>query len=1031
MLDFHYHRSLEHLHVGCEKPHAYFIPYQSDAAADTLNRAASDRFLSLCGEWSFRYYPSLNELPDFTAPDWSTCGADRINVPMSWQMALGRGYDTPHYTNINYPFPVDPPPVPADNPCGLYERNVEIDAATLAEKQIRMVFEGVDSCFYLYVNRRFVAYSQVSHMTSEIVLNDYLQAGVNTVQILVLKWCDGSYLEDQDKIRLSGIFREIYLLLRDKVHIEDLYIRPILNEDFTQATVRAELTLNGCAEVSYRLVCPCGEELAAGNITVDGAAELSLNVDSPVLWSDEDPALYALYLTCGGEHIRQEIGLRRFEIKGKVLYINGQKVKGKGVNRHDSHPYLGGATPMDHMLRDLYIMKKHNINMVRTSHYPNDPRFLELCDRLGFYVCDETDIETHGFGGDVGNWDQLTDSPEWSESYLDRAERMIERDKNRACVLMWSVGNESGVGRNHRLMADYFHRRMPGCIVHSQDATARALSNYWHHADEHERKNMTVSFDYVDIDSSMYHSVENIEKDFIKLPASKKPFFLCEYSHAMGNGPGDLEKYWQQIYANDCFFGGCVWELLDHSVDIGTVGNPKFIYGGDMGNFPHDGNFCVDGLLYPDRRPHTGMLELKQVLRPCRAEKFDPQKGSVTLHNLRYFCALTDLDLYWTVERNGKVVRQGRVLGLNIAPQHRRTYTLELGDLSTLDGFCYLNLYFRSNVATPWADAGYEVGFEQFELDTKAMTAPAGAPMKQTFALCEEGNKICVTDGDDVYTVDCVHGLISSMVSRGKEMLSSAVSPTIWRAPTDNDRVIKNKWYEKYYHRMQTHCYSCTVESVTDDSICVAAALSMGAPAKRPLIFMDVKYLFTRGEGVTLDMNVRVAQEGAFLPRFGVEFKMPADCEQLSYFGRGPVESYLDKKQASRVSRYQTTVTEHFEHYVRPQENMAHTETRWVELSNLAGQGLLAANTETSRQFSFNCSHFTTGQLTETEHDYELQPLAETVVHLDYRHSGIGSNSCGPQLDEDLRLNDTDFRFAVRLIPVLSNNVCPFEKAVK
>ena len=692
MLELNCHATHKILHVGCVEPHAYFIPYQSDAAADTCNRGLSDRFVSLCGEWAFHYYDSVTKLPDFTAPAWSSEGADRLNVPMSWQLALGRGYDVPQYTNINYPFPIDPPHVPVDNPCGLYERTVEIDAETLAAKEIRLVFEGVDSCFYLYVNKKFVAYSQVSHMTSEIILNEHLHAGVNEVQVLVLKWCDGSYLEDQDKIRSSGIFREVYLLLRDRCHIEDLYIRKTLSDDFSRATLDAELTVTGDMEVTYRLVSPDGVEIASGT----AKDKLSIPVEKPMLWSDETPSLYHLYITAGTEHIREQIGFCRYEIKGKVLFVNGKKVKGKGVNRHDSHPYLGGATPMDHMLRDLYIMKSHNVNMVRTSHYPNDPRFLELCDRLGIYVCDEADIETHGMQY-ADNWDLLTDDADWGDAYLDRAKRMMERDKNRTSVLMWSVGNESGVGCNHRLMADYFHTRMPGCIVHSEDATRRLLE-----------KNRSAQFvaDYIDVDSRMYPSVEDIERLYIKNPKAQKPFFLCEYSHAMGNGPGDLEKYWQQIYANDCFFGGCVWELLDHSVDIGEVGKPKFIYGGDMGTFPHDGNFCVDGLLYPDRRPHTGMLELKQVLRPCRAVAFDAKKGSVTLKNLRYFKSLSDLDLYWTVERNGKVIKQGRVCGLNVAPQHRRTYVLPIGEMS--DGFCYLNLSYRMSEARDWAEAGYE-----------------------------------------------------------------------------------------------------------------------------------------------------------------------------------------------------------------------------------------------------------------------------------------------------------------------------------
>ncbi len=1028
MLDLRYHRSLADLHVGCERPHAYFIPYQSREAANTLNRAESDRFLSLCGEWNFRYYSGERELPDFTSDVWQTEGGDKLNVPMSWQYALGRGYDLPQYTNINYPYPVDPPHLPDDIPCGLYERTFTVSAEALAQKQIYMTFEGVDSCFYLYINKKFAAYSQVSHMTSEVCINDYLVAGENTVQVLVMKWCDGSYLEDQDKIRSSGIFREVYLLLRDKVHVEDLYVRQEVSKTLEHATVRAELTLNGDAEVAYTLVSPDGETVKEGSAFIKKNGTLEMEVDAPVLWNDEEPRLYALYLDCGEEHIRQEIGLRRFEIVGCVLYVNGKKIKTKGVNRHDSHPQLGSATPVEHMLRDLYIMKAHNVNTVRTSHYPNDPRFLELCDRLGFYVCDEADIETHGFGN-VHCWDKLTESPDWSAAYLDRAERMMERDKNRASVLLWSVGNESGVGLNHRLMAEYFHKRMPGCFVHSEDASRRMVANLYA-ADPKGRKNMPLSVDYVDVDSRMYPSVENIEKDYMQSGKQTKPFFLCEYSHAMGNGPGDLEKYWQSIYKHDSFLGGCVWELLDHSVDIGTPGHPKYIYGGDFGTFPNDGNFCVDGLLYPDRRPHTGMLELKQVLRPVRAESFDAERGTVTLHSLRHFTDASDLDLYWTVEQNGRVVREGRVAELKILPERRRTYLLAKDLRKGLCGFCYLNLSYRTNRTTPWAASGYEVGFEQFELDTPAMPVPAKAPMKQTFALGETKDALTVTDGDAVYTIDRVSGLLSAINASGKELLTSPLTPKIWRAPTDNDRDVKNRWMSEHYHKMQSACRSLEVTEQSEDRICVKATLTMAAPAKLPLLSLEVLYRFERGEGVQIETDGKVLQKDAFLPRFGFECKLPADCEMLSYFGRGPVESYRDKRHASRVGRYSTTVTEHFEHYVRPQENMAHVDSRWVEVCNAAGQGLLATNTQACESFSFNCSHFTDEYLTETAHDYELVPMEETVLHLDYAHSGIGSNSCGPKLDRELRL-EQDFRFAVRLLPVRTGDVCPFAKCVK
>ena len=1008
------HKTLKILHVGCLSPAAYLIPFETEKISD--NRMDSAYFRTLCGEWNFRYYPSVEAVPDFTASGWdiSVSGGERITVPMSWQMNLERNYDKPHYTNVNYPFPVDPPNVPDDNPCGLYQKDIEIEKDLLRQKDIRLVFEGVDSCFYLYVNGRFAAYSQVSHSISEVPIGKYLVAGKNRIQVLVIKWCDGSYLEDQDKIRLSGIFREVYLLFRDPIHITDLYVRATLTESFDRATVTAQISLNGSEEVAYSLVAPDGTRVAKDTATVNGSETVSINVDRPLLWSDETPYLYRLVLHCGNEYIRQEIGIRRFEIQNKVLYVIGKKVKGKGVNRHDSHPLLGAATPLEHMRRDLYLLKAHHVNMIRTSHYPNDPRFLELCDRLGFYVCDEADLEAHGISCN-GEVSPLTDSPLWTEAYLDRAERLFERDKNHACVLMWSVGNESGVGQNHRKMADYFHRRMPEAIVHCEGICLNHANRYFSAPTEEERAK--IECDYVDVESRMYPSVKECLDVYIHNPHITKPLFLCEYCHAMGNGPGDLENYWKEIYANDAFFGGCVWEMTDHSVDIGTPGKPKYIYGGYFGGIPNDGNFCADGLVYPDRRPHTGLLELGQVLRPCRLVAFDRETGTVTLLNHRYFTSLSDLDLFWTVERYGTVIRQGRIAGLEIPPQTQAEYVLPLGaDISdgAIDGICTLNLYFCRNRAVPWADYGYEEGFEQVEL-SNAFAAPE-LPAYGSFAWIQ-GENGCyrVTDGDCVYTIDKVHGVLTSVVSNGKEMLSSPMIPNIWRAPTDNDMFIKRDWLAAGYDRMQVQCRECEMTRADADEIEIAANLSLAAVAKRPALEMTVTYLFRYGKGIEIKAEVNMAEKIPFLPRFGMQLEMPKGNENLSYFGRGPVESYQDKRHASRLGYFRTTVSEHFEHYIRPQENMAHIDTRMVTVTDATGHGLLFTVCEPTDTFSFNCSHYTPKQLTETAYDFDLCPSEQTVVNIDYRQSGIGSNSCGPKLAENLKLNESCFSFSFRI----------------
>ena len=414
------------LHVGCEKPHAYFIPYESKESALIQNRAESENFITLCGDWDFIFYNSLSDVPELE--DAATLGrVDKINVPRSWQTMLGRGYDTPNYVNITYPIPVDEPYVPDMNPCGLYMRKFFVHPDML-KKKVYINFEGVDSCFYLFINGKPAGYSQVSHASSEFDVTSLLTAGENDVKVLVLKWSDGTYLEDQDKFRYSGIFREVFLLLRDENHIRDIHIKPTLDEKFENGKCSVELDVCGKADVEYSVMSPDGNTIESGK-TSDGKFEFS--VSSPSLWSDETPVLYSIIFKCGSEYILVKFGFRDFSVIGNVLYINGQKVKLKGVNRHDSHPILGAATPMDHIIRDLDIMKRHNINTVRTSHYPNDPRFYDLCDEYGFYVVDEADLETHGLDF-LGNRDIYTDNPDWTEAYLDRAALMFERDKNHA-----------------------------------------------------------------------------------------------------------------------------------------------------------------------------------------------------------------------------------------------------------------------------------------------------------------------------------------------------------------------------------------------------------------------------------------------------------------------------------------------------------------------------------------------------------------------------------------------------------------------
>ena len=1031
ILEKYYHTSLDALHVNCEKPRAYFIPYGTEKAAKKDNRCESENFITLCGEWDFHFYSSIHEAPDFLSADFCEEG-DKLTVPRSWQTVLDKGYDLPNYTNVNYPIPFDPPHVPVENPCGLYCRKITVGEEFL-KKDVYINFEGVDSCFYLYVNNKFAGYSQVSHMTSEINVTGLLTVGENDIKVLVFKWCDGTYLEDQDKYRYSGIFREVFLLARDKKHIEDVYIKTSLTDDFSKASIVLDVTADSL-DYAYTLIAPNGDVVAAGNANSDKDVELEL--DAPILWNDETPNLYTLLLSSGSEVIPFFVGLKDIRIVKSVVYINGKKVKSKGVNRHDSHHLLGSTTPMDHIIRDLYIIKSHNINTIRTSHYPNDPRFLGLCDKLGFYVIDETDLETHG-ATVVNYWDYFTDNPEWTEAYLDRAERMFERDKNHVSVIMWSVGNESGTGCNHAAMYDYFHKRMPSCIVHSEDVSRRWMQYNKIHYNTVPCKENAVDMDYhkaTDILSFMYWPAA----DCIALTKNKNidlPVFLCEYSHAMGNGPGDLKEYWDAIYKTDKFFGGCVWEFTDHSAAIGEnrIVDPKFTYGGDFNDETHDLNFCVDGLVYPDRRIHTGLMEYKQVLKPFAVSDVSFEKGTFKLKNLRHFTSLSDLSLYWSFTQRGEVVRDGFIPAVNVAAGRSMQYKFDISGVDmTMGGELLISL--RQNCTRPWAGVGYEVGFAQFTVaDTTEKPSLDNTVSDNKLSVTEDDKTIKVIGNSTAYSFCKKSGLVYSIVDNGKEMLASPIEPAIWRAPTDNDRKIKLDWHAFRYDTAKNVCREISVVSASDKAVTVSASIGIDPIRIRPIAQLTVNYTVWADGSLVVNTHAKFRKskfDSALvripLPRFGFEFKMPEENERLRYFGMGDVESYIDKCQAAKKGVFETTVTDHFEHYVRPQENMAHIDTDWVAVSGLTGHGLYAFSTGNS--FSFNCAHFTAKQLTETTHDYKLVPLKETVVNIDYRHAGIGSASCGPSLNKNFRLSDDVIDFEFRIKPAFINDLDPFEE---
>lgn len=1006
-----YWENPEVLHKNCENPHTYFIPYETESKARKGIRGSSKFFKSLNGMWKFKYHNTVCQVEDgFYAENFDAGSWDNLIVPSNWQM---HGYDIPHYTNVEYPYPCDPPFVPNDNPAGLFIRDFHVEKKD--PSGVTLVFEGVDSCFYLWINGKWVGYSQVSHMTSEFDITQYVNDGNNRIAVMVLKWCDGSYLEDQDMWRMSGIFREVYLLTRTKSHISDLFIKTDFISDFTDGILTCEVIATGKDSSNLHAVLKDqqGNTISDQIITLTNKTKFEFKVANPDLWSAETPNLYELYLYLGEEIILQKVGFRKIEVRDSVILINGKPVKLKGVNRHDSHPELGHTIPLYHMKNDLSLMKRHNVNAIRTSHYPNDPRFLDLCDEFGFYVIGEADLETHGVEP-AGDFSMISKDPQFEKAYIDRMQRMVERDKNHPSVIMWSLGNESGFGDNHRKMAYWAKERDASRLLHYEGAMSPSLP---------ERKiNEPVDTSCLDVYSRMYPTIDWMANEFLKDKTEQRPLVLCEYCHAMGNGPGDLKDYWDLIYKHPGLSGGFVWEWADHSVKTRTIdGIEYYAYGGDFGDKPNSGNFCVDGLVYPDRTPHNGLLELKNVIAPVRTKPVDLSSGKIKITNLYDFINLSHLVINWTIEKDGESVDAGELDPLALAPQTSRVVTIPYLLPEKADGRYYLKVSYTLITATEWADKGYEIAFEQFELPVgEVEKTELNKAAMATLQTKKDNKKIVITGNEFIYVFDKQAGSFTCLQYNGVDMLYASPKFNIWRAPTDNDRNIMHKWMTEGYDRLNTHTYSATVTSEDENHITLCSEFSLGGYIKKPVIRAKAYWTVYGSGDIILEVHAIVREGIPFLPRFGLQLTLPEGNELVEFFGYGPHESYVDKHRSTWKSRFESTVDMMHEDYLKPQENGSHFSTEWATVTNLLGMGLLFIGME---DFSFSVSHYTPEDITKATHPYKLEKRKETIVNIDYYNSGVGSNSCGPELLPQYRLSQKDIHFKLRMKPIFKENI--------
>ncbi len=934
------YEDLKYIHENTLPPRSHYIPYDTLEAALEGDKTKSRFYTLLNGEWDFKYYSRDIDCPENSA---DITAWDSIAVPSCWQT---KGYEKPYYTNVNYPYPVDPPYVPDDNPVGVYRCTINVSAEQ-ADMDCTIVFEGVSSCVELYLNGKYVGFSTVSHSTSEFSLD--LQAGENELVAKVYKWCVGSYLEDQDFLRYNGIFRDVYLLTRPKGHLFDV-------------EVGYDDKAFWC-DYDYTLYDAEGNE-ANGNYT---------------LWNAEKPYLYTAIIKQAGEFIPVKVGFRTQSVSDAgELIINGISVKLKGVNHHDTHPDNGYTMSYEDMRSELLLMKELNINCIRTSHYPPQPVFIELCDELGFYVVDEADNETHGFANRFSGYDYDKNSiwpcrnPEWREAHIDRAARLFERDKNHTSVIMWSHGNEANYGINFAAMTEYIRQNDTKMGFHR-------LIHYENSYNENVRatRHLYPDADTVDVVSRMYSTPADMHQ-YIYNTGDKRPIFWCEYCHAMGNGPGDLMDYWKAFYATPQFIGGCIWEWADHAAKIS---DGKYGYGGDFGEETHDGNFCSDGLVFANRELKAGSYEAKHAYQPMDTS-FDAESGMLTILNRYDFTDLCEVEFHYDCCVDGRTVGGG-IFNLSAAPHTSAQVKLDIAPFDCKLG-AYLNIYMTKD--------GKEIASTQHTL-AKGEYIPLGRG--NVSIVCDKEFATICGDGFE-HKFNLHYGRLEKI----NDLLCTPMELTVWRAPTDNDRKVKGKWYEAKYDHTHNKVYDV---NISGNTITVHASLAPVARAK--ILDYTVSYTFY-GNG-----QIDVALEGSFdaargfLPRLGFEFKTAA--EDFSYFGYGPLESYVDMHYASKMGMYESSALGEYVDYIRPQEHGNHYNTKLLEIGGVRFY--------TKDSFEICVSKYDAYELERKAHNFELVSDGYTNVRIDYKVSGIGSNSCGPELLPQYRMDDekVSFKFSI------------------
>ena len=947
----------------------------------------SQKKISLNGEWDFKYVDAPELSPEGFEQSGACEGWDKIDVPSVWQL---RGYDKMHYTDVLYPFPVNPPHVPDENPTGIYKKTVVLDEQWM-EKDTVLKFHGVDSAFDVWVNGKHVGFGKVSRLPSEFDITGFVKTGENDITVRVYKWSDGTYLEDQDMWWLSGIYRDVELINEEKNAVLDLRVNGTLDDSYKNGFFTAGITMKQAGtnlgwKLSYK-----GKTVLEGELVSEGK-DICIEAEIPEVhtWTAETPELYEFTVMTENQEVTVRCGFRKIEIKDKNFRVNNQVILLNGINHHDYNPREGRRVTREQMESDIRLMKQYNINAVRCSHYPANEYFYDLCDEYGLYVINEADLECHGFEW-VENYTWITDDETWKDAYVDRSVRMVKRDRNHPSIIMWSMGNESAFGCNFRSAAEAIRELDDTRLVHYEG---------------------DFEAEVTDVYSTMYTRLKGLKEIAEYQIKGDKPHVMCEYGHAMGNGPGGLKAYQDMYRKYKRLQGGFLWEWYDHGIYTEEKDKKYYKYGGNYGDFPTNGNFCIDGILMPDRTPSPGMEEYKQIIAPVEITAVEGSMNKLQIRNYYDFLNLDTTTLYWEIKAEDQTIQDGTVEGLSVAPHEGKIIALPITAFELQENTdYYLNLTVCQKEERNYAPAGYEIKKVQIPMQIR----------KDGFSVRETADKLQVTEGQGGLTVEnsrvtakfsTVFGKLISFGKDGKEYLTEGPRMNVYRATIDNDMYKKEDWMNKYFIQKpveETEYVSCLKE---DDKVIVRIGTFFSCYNQSWGFECDYTYTVYSCGQMKVEIQGKAVQRGklepAFLPRIGVIMKGNKNFQKTMWYGMGPGESYVDSKAASIMGIYENTVDGMMTDYVFPQENGHHEQVKWFRIGD-GKDGLLCKMEE---KLGLNLANYTDESLEKAQHPFEIEKADDVIIHLDYRQSGLGSNSCGEEQLEENKVKLQDFAMA-------------------